>query len=107
MTSWLIDILLLGALAFTAWRCGAMVRELRRLRAESSGFRRMLAESDAAIERAARAIAAFRGEGMQTVEALQEAVAAGRAQTERLDHAIRTAELQLTLASVQARREAA
>lgn len=107
MTSWLIDLLLLSALAFTAWRCGAMVRELRKLRAESSGFRRMLAESDAAIDRAARAIAAFRGEGMQTVQALQDAVAAGRTQTERLDYAIRSAELHLTLAAAETRRQAA
>ena len=107
MTSWLIDLLLLGALAFTAWRCGAMVRELRRLRAESSSFRRMLAESDAAIRNAADAIAAFKGDGLRAALALQEAVAEAKAESERLDHAVRSAELRMTLAAAPARREAA
>lgn len=98
MTSWLIDLVLVAALVVTAWRTGMMIRELRNLRAENSSFRQMLAEADSAIDRAAHAVVSFKGEGMRTLQALDEKNAEARRQMERLDFAIRAVDLRFALA---------
>jgi hypothetical protein len=98
MTSWLIDLVLLAALGFTAWRTSVMVGELRRLRGENSSFRQMLVEADSAIDRAAHAVVSFKSEGMRTLRDLEKTTEEARRQAERLDYAIRSADLRFALA---------
>lgn len=107
MTSWLIDFVLLSALAFTAWRTGTMVMQLRQLRAENSSFRQMLADADASIDRAAHAVVSFKGEGMRTLKALEERTGEARRQAERLEQAIRASDLRFALSEHATRRSEA
>lgn len=85
MTSWLIDAVLIGALAFTSWRTGAMYKELRRLRSDESTLRTVLEEADASINRAANAVVLLKSEGIRTLQALEERTAEAQELTERLD----------------------
>lgn len=107
MTSWLIDIVLLSALAFTAWRTGVMVVQLRELRAENSSFRQMLKDADAAIDRAAYAVVSLKSEGVRTLGALEEKTEEARRQAERLEYAIRASDLRFALSEHANRRNEA
>ena len=99
MISWLIDGVLVAALAFTSWQTGGMYRELRRLRSEGSNFATSLKDSDVAINRAAHAVVMLRGEGIETLRALEQATADARALVERLEDAVHLTELRLSVAN--------
>ncbi|MFD2236373.1 hypothetical protein [Aureimonas populi] len=98
MISYLTDAILVLALAATAWRTGVLYRELRLLRSENSEFRRTLEASEASINRAAHAVVMLKSEGVRTIGGLEERIAQARAEGERLDYAIRVADLRFALA---------
>lgn len=97
MTSFLIDALLVAALAFTSWRTSLMHRELRRLRSERASFEALLEASDVAITRAASAVVDLRSNGIAALRELEDRTEEARAQTERLTFAIRAADLRFAL----------
>ena len=99
MISWLIDGVLVAALAFTSWQTGGMYRELRRLRSEGSNFATSLKDSDVAINRAAHAVVMLRGEGVDTLRALERASSEARELAERLEDAVHMAEIRLSVAN--------
>jgi hypothetical protein len=99
MISYLIDGVLVAALAFTSWRTGGMYRELRRLRSEGANFAVSLQESDVAINRAAHAVVMLRSEGVDTLHSLEEATRAARELADRLEDAVHLAELKLSAAN--------
>ena len=99
MISYLIDGVLIAALGFTSWRTGGMFRELRRLRSEGANFAVSLEQSDAAINRAAHAVVMLRGEGVDTLRALEEASREARALADRLEDAVHLAEIRLSVAN--------
>ena len=99
MISWLIDGVLVAALAFTSWQTGGMYRELRRLRSEGSNFATSLKDSDVAINRAAHAVVMLRGEGVDTLRALERASSEARELSERLEDAVHMAEIRLSVAN--------
>ena len=99
MISWLIDGVLVAALAFTSWQTGGMYRELRRLRSEGSNFATSLKDSDVAINRAAHAVVMLRGEGVDTLRALEHASSEARELAERLEDAVHMAEIRLSVAN--------
>lgn len=99
MISYLIDGVLIAALGFTSWRTGGMYRELRRLRSEGANFAVSLEQSDAAINRAAHAVVMLRGEGVDTLRALEEASREARALADRLEDAVHLAEIRLSVAN--------
>lgn len=98
MTSYLIDFVLVAALAYTSWRTGAMYRELRRMRLEREQFEALLKASDQSINQAAQAVVALKSEGVRTLRALEDRTQDAREQTERLTFAIRAADLRFALA---------
>lgn len=99
MISWLIDGTLVAALAFTSWRTGGMYRELRRLRSEGANFATSLKDSDVAINRAAHAVVMLRGEGVDTLRALEQATLEARELAERLEDAMHMAQVRLSVAN--------
>ena len=99
MISYLIDFVLIGALVFTSWRVGVMLRELRRLRSEESSFHKSLQDADTAINRAANAVVMLRSEGVTTLHALQAAIDDARELAEMLDDSVRVAETRLAVAN--------
>ena len=99
MISYLIDAVLLAALAVTSWRTGRMVRELRRLRSEEASFGAALREADGAIDRAAHAVVMLKSEGLKTLAGLEIRIEEARRLAERLDEAARLAEFELDLAN--------
>ena len=97
MTSWLIDAVLVSALAFTSWRTGAMYRELRKLRSDESSLRAVLQEADASINRAAHAVILLKSEGVRTLQALEERTGEARELGERLEILLDSYERRRTL----------
>ncbi len=97
MISLLTDVVLVAALVFTSWRTGVMYRELRKLRGENSVFRQTLASADSAINKAALAVVTLKSDGLATICALEERTIEARRQADRLDHAIRAADLRFAL----------
>ncbi|WP_102958738.1 hypothetical protein [Mangrovicella endophytica] len=92
MTSYLINIVLLGALAITAWRTGRMYKELRTLRDGESGLGAALEAADQSINRAAHAVVVLKHEGVRTLKALEACNDEGRALAERLEALIARAD---------------
>ncbi|MBC8130934.1 MAG: hypothetical protein H7Y08_11520 [Rhizobiaceae bacterium] len=99
MTSYLIELVLFTALVITSLKTGRMVLELRRLRTEEASFRQSLVDAEAAINRAAHEVVMLRSEGIATIAALDAAIREGRALAERLDDAVRMAEIRQSVAN--------
>jgi hypothetical protein len=78
MPSSLVDAVLLVALVLTTLRVGAMYRELRRLRSHHEDYRRIFAETGAALHSVERAIGDLNGEGREVLAALNERIAEAR-----------------------------
>jgi hypothetical protein len=76
-----------------------MYRELRRLRSEGSNFATSLRDSELAINRAAHAVVMLRGEGIDILRALETEASEARALAERLEDAVRMAEIRLSVAN--------
>jgi hypothetical protein len=74
MPSLLVDAILLVALVLTTLRVGAMYRELRRLRVHHDDYRRVFAETGAALESIERAVREINGEGRELLGALGERI---------------------------------
>ncbi|WP_055846889.1 hypothetical protein [Aurantimonas sp. Leaf443] len=90
MTSYVIDFILIAALVVVGWRTGAMYRELRALRQESSSFARALKASDLSINKAAHAVVMLRSEGVDTLRALEKATGEARDLAQWLHEAMET-----------------
>ncbi|RFC64093.1 hypothetical protein DYI37_06940 [Fulvimarina endophytica] len=71
MTSYLIDFLLMAALVVTALRTGRMVREIKTLRQSGTELLEALAQSEAALNKAAGAVTALKYDGLDTLRAIE------------------------------------
>ena len=88
MPSYLVDAILLAALVFTTIRVGAMYRELRRLRSHHEDYRKVFAETGAALAGVERALGEFSGEGREVLASLEQRISEAR----RLAGALRETE---------------
>ncbi|MEF2071712.1 hypothetical protein [Consotaella aegiceratis] len=92
MISYLIDVVLLGALTFTSWRTVTMSRELRKLRDAGSDLKRALDETDRTINKAAHTVVSLKHEGLQALRALETRGAEAVVLADRLEDLIERAD---------------
>jgi hypothetical protein len=90
--SYLVDIVLLVALAATAIRVGAMHRELRRLRTYQTQYVQVFGETSRAADNIGDALRQIGGEGSEALRRLETAIGKATDLAKKLENFARAAE---------------
>lgn len=85
MISYLVDVVLLVALAATSLRVGAMHRELRRLRGYQTQYVQVFGETSRAADSIGDALRQIGGEGVEALRRLETAIARAGELSKRLE----------------------
>lgn len=85
MTSYLVDAALLVALVVTSVFAAAMYRRLKRLDLYHSDYKRILADTDDALQAARSAVASLSAEGRETAIALAHQIEKAEALIRQFD----------------------
>ncbi len=94
-----IDAVLLAALAYVGWSSARMTLALRRLRSGESELATALRDADACINDAALAVVMLRGEGVETLRAIEARIVEARELADELEAQIRVADRKLQVAN--------